>query len=137
MPCVAPGTVIWAAACDLLQWGGMLQDHNDVKLPCHLLLAKLAAVAPGQLLAALDRIVDPLDKTLTARLKTDAVKQEVRSMTQRRSQAPALPHRTRGSRRFTLLAYVLFWPTQATPSTDPRMSCVTGGPQRGHDKECS
>ncbi len=55
-----------------------MQDHYDVKLPCHLLLAKLAAAAPGQLLSALDRLVDPLEKTLTTRLKTDAVKQEVR-----------------------------------------------------------
>ena len=54
-----------------------LQDHYDVKLPCHLLLAKLASAAPGQLLSALDRLVDPLEKTLTARVKTDAVKQEV------------------------------------------------------------
>lgn len=54
-----------------------LQDHYDVKLPCHLLLAKLAAAAPGQLLSALDRLVEPLDKTLTARVKSDAVKQEV------------------------------------------------------------
>ncbi|BDA42511.1 Cullin-associated NEDD8-dissociated protein 1 [Coccomyxa sp. Obi] len=54
-----------------------LKDHYDVKLPCHLLLAKLAAAAPGQLLSALDRLVEPLEKTLTMRLKTDAVKQEV------------------------------------------------------------
>ncbi len=59
----------------MLLW---LQDHYDVKLPCHLLLAKLAAAAPGQLLSALDRLVEPLEKTLTTRLKTDAVKQEVR-----------------------------------------------------------
>ncbi|EIE20950.1 TIP120-domain-containing protein [Coccomyxa subellipsoidea C-169] len=54
-----------------------LKDHYDVKLPCHLLLAKLASAAPGQLLSALDRLVEPLEKTLTARVKTDAVKQEV------------------------------------------------------------
>ena len=48
-----------------------------MKLPCHLLLAKLASAAPGQLLSALDRLVEPLEKTLTARVKTDAVKQEV------------------------------------------------------------
>lgn len=54
------------------------QDHYDVKLPCHLLLAKLAAAAPAQLLANLHRLTDPLEKTLQTKVKTDAVKQEVR-----------------------------------------------------------
>lgn len=57
-------------------WMG-LQDHYDVKLPCHLLLAKLAAAAPGQLLANLHRLTDPLEKTLQTKVKADAVKQEV------------------------------------------------------------
>ena len=55
----------------------LLQDHYDVKLSCHLLLAKLAAAAPGQLLAALDSLVDPLERTLTFKNKSEAVKQEV------------------------------------------------------------
>lgn len=54
-----------------------LRDHYDVKMPCHLMLSKLAAVAPGPLQAALPRLADPLEKTLTAKLKSDAVKQEV------------------------------------------------------------
>ncbi|KAK9816878.1 hypothetical protein WJX72_006469 [[Myrmecia] bisecta] len=54
-----------------------LKDHDDVKLPCHLLLGKLAGVAGGHVLAALDRLVDPLHKTLTTKLKSDAVKQEL------------------------------------------------------------
>lgn len=54
-----------------------VQDHYDVKMPCHLLLSKLAARAGGNVLAALDSLSKPLEKTLTARLKTDAVKQEV------------------------------------------------------------
>lgn len=58
-----------------------LQDHYDVKLPCHLLLAKLAAAAPGQLLANLHRLTDPLEKTLHTKAKTDAVKQEVPAST--------------------------------------------------------
>ena len=48
-----------------------------MKLPCHLLLAKLAAAAPGQLLANLHRLTEPLEKTLQTKVKTDAVKQEV------------------------------------------------------------
>lgn len=46
-------------------------------MPCHLLLAKLAAAAPGPVLASLDKLVGPLEKTLTARLRGEPVKQEV------------------------------------------------------------
>ncbi len=49
-----------------------------MKMPCHLLLGKLAAAAPDQITQALPRLVDPLQKTLHAKVKTDAVKQEVR-----------------------------------------------------------
>lgn len=55
----------------------LLQDHYDVKMPAHLLLGKLAGRAPAYVVAALDRLVPPLQKTLTAKLKADAVKQEV------------------------------------------------------------
>lgn len=48
-----------------------------MKMPCHLLLAKLAAAAPGPVLASLDKLVGPLEKTLTARLRGEPVKQEV------------------------------------------------------------
>ena len=58
-----------------------MQDHYDVKLPCHLLLAKLAAAAPGQLLANLHRLTDPLEKTLHTKVKAEAVKQEVSAST--------------------------------------------------------
>lgn len=56
-----------------------MQDHYDVKMPCHLLLAKLAAAAPGPVLASLERLVGPLEKTLTTRLRGEPVKQEVRN----------------------------------------------------------
>ena len=49
----------------------------QVKAPCHTLLSKLAATDPGAVLAAAERLVAPLQKTLTTRLKSDAVKQEV------------------------------------------------------------
>ena len=46
-------------------------------MPCHLLLAKLAGAAPGPVLASLDKLVGPLEKTLTTRLRGEPVKQEV------------------------------------------------------------
>jgi TATA-binding protein interacting (TIP20) len=46
-------------------------------MPAHLLLGKLAGLAPAYAVAALDRLVPPMQKTLTAKLKADAVKQEV------------------------------------------------------------
>eukprot|EP00195_Chlamydomonas_chlamydogama_P007020 CAMPEP_0202892974 /NCGR_PEP_ID=MMETSP1392-20130828/2632_1 /ASSEMBLY_ACC=CAM_ASM_000868 /TAXON_ID=225041 /ORGANISM="Chlamydomonas chlamydogama, Strain SAG 11-48b" /LENGTH=1235 /DNA_ID=CAMNT_0049577131 /DNA_START=157 /DNA_END=3864 /DNA_ORIENTATION=- len=54
-----------------------LKDHPDVKSPCHLMLAKVAASDPTALLAGLEKLVEPLEKTLTTKLKSDAVKQEV------------------------------------------------------------
>ncbi len=64
------------AAAQYLRWSDM-QDHYDVKMPCHLLLAKLAAAAPGPVLTSLDRLFLPLEKTLTTRLRGEPVKQEV------------------------------------------------------------
>ncbi|XP_071725473.1 cullin-associated NEDD8-dissociated protein 1-like [Rutidosis leptorrhynchoides] len=54
-----------------------LDDHYDVKMPCHLILSKLADKCPSAILAVLDSLVDPLQKTVTFRPKQDAVKQEV------------------------------------------------------------
>ncbi|OAY62667.1 Cullin-associated NEDD8-dissociated protein 1 [Ananas comosus] len=54
-----------------------LSDHYDVKMPCHLILSKLADKCPSAVLAVLDSLVDPLEKTITHKPKTDAVKQEV------------------------------------------------------------
>ncbi|KAL3643794.1 Cullin-associated NEDD8-dissociated protein 1 [Castilleja foliolosa] len=54
-----------------------LDDHYDVKMPCHLILSKLADKCPSAVLAVLDSLVDPLQKTITFRPKQDAVKQEV------------------------------------------------------------
>lgn len=49
-----------------------------MKMPCHLLLGKLAETFPSHVLAALDGLVPALHATLTARVKQEAVKQEVR-----------------------------------------------------------
>ncbi len=54
-----------------------LRDHYDVKLPAHLMLSKLASSSGDAVLQQLERLVEPLEKTLTARLKGDSVKQEV------------------------------------------------------------
>ncbi|KAK9750059.1 hypothetical protein RND81_02G170400 [Saponaria officinalis] len=54
-----------------------LDDHYDVKMPCHLILSKLASKCPSAVLAVLDSLVDPLHKTINFKPKQDAVKQEV------------------------------------------------------------
>lgn len=41
-----------------------LKDHYDVKLPCHSMLTKLASVSPHTVLVTLDKLVEPLEKTL-------------------------------------------------------------------------
>ncbi|CAH9086044.1 unnamed protein product [Cuscuta europaea] len=54
-----------------------LDDHYDVKMPCHLILSKLAEKCPSSVIAVLDSLVDHLQKTINFRPKQDAVKQEV------------------------------------------------------------
>ncbi|MCI23304.1 cullin-associated NEDD8-dissociated protein 1-like [Trifolium medium] len=46
-------------------------------MPCHLILSKLADKCPSAVLAVLDSLVDPLQKTINFKPKQDAVKQEV------------------------------------------------------------
>eukprot|EP01018_Ginkgo_biloba_P019172 Gb_04165 [translate_table: standard] len=54
-----------------------LNDHYDVKMPCHLILSKLADKCAAAVLAVLDSLVEPLEKTINHKPKQDAVKQEV------------------------------------------------------------
>ncbi|KAL8237397.1 hypothetical protein R6Q59_018478 [Mikania micrantha] len=54
-----------------------LDDHYDVKMPCHLILSKLADKCPSAVLAVLDSLVEPLQKTVNFKPKHDAVKQEI------------------------------------------------------------
>jgi cullin-associated NEDD8-dissociated protein 1 len=54
-----------------------LDDHYDVKMPCHLILSKLSDKCPSAVLAVLDSLVDLLQKTINFKPKQDAVKQEV------------------------------------------------------------
>jgi cullin-associated NEDD8-dissociated protein 1 len=54
-------------------------DHVDIKAPCHLMLIKACSAAPSAVLAAAgEKLVPPLEATLTTKVKSDAVKQEVR-----------------------------------------------------------
>uniref|UniRef100_A0A7S3QNX2 TATA-binding protein interacting (TIP20) domain-containing protein n=1 Tax=Dunaliella tertiolecta TaxID=3047 RepID=A0A7S3QNX2_DUNTE len=54
-----------------------LADHADVKAPSHLMVVKLCALDPAAVLGGVEGLVEPLEKTLLTRLKSDAVKQEV------------------------------------------------------------
>jgi cullin-associated NEDD8-dissociated protein 1 len=54
-----------------------LTDHNDLKLLSHMIIVRLAATAGPLMLTGLDLLVDPLKETVTAKVKDQAVKQEV------------------------------------------------------------
>ena len=56
---------------------GGLKDQYDIKMGCHLILAKLAAVSPDAVLQVVNDMVEPLESTLNQKLKSDAVIQEV------------------------------------------------------------
>uniref|UniRef100_A0A0E0CG82 Cullin-associated NEDD8-dissociated protein 1 n=1 Tax=Oryza meridionalis TaxID=40149 RepID=A0A0E0CG82_9ORYZ len=78
-----------------------LGDHYDVKMPCHLILSKLADKCPSAVLAVLDSLVDPIEKTINHKPKGDAVKQEVdRNEDMIRSALRAIAALSRISMRF-------------------------------------
>ncbi|KAF5203685.1 Cullin-associated nedd8-dissociated protein [Thalictrum thalictroides] len=54
-----------------------LDDHYDVKMPCHLILSKLAVKCSAAVLTVLDSVVNPLQKTVNHKSKQDAVKKKV------------------------------------------------------------
>lgn len=54
-----------------------LSDDADIRLLCHPMLSKLCAMAETEVVSKLDRFVEPLQKTLVEKLKSDAVKHEV------------------------------------------------------------
>jgi cullin-associated NEDD8-dissociated protein 1 len=59
--------------------GAGLQDESDVRQTCHIILQRLPSAEAFRqpLLGRLDGLMEPLRKTIFARLKNDAVKQEV------------------------------------------------------------
>ena len=54
-----------------------LSDQYEVKLKCHDLIASFAQLDSSLVLSILDKVVEPFTKTLTARIKSDAVRQEI------------------------------------------------------------
>uniref|UniRef100_A0A915PP10 TATA-binding protein interacting (TIP20) domain-containing protein n=1 Tax=Setaria digitata TaxID=48799 RepID=A0A915PP10_9BILA len=53
-----------------------LKDQHDIKLLTYLMLARLAALCPSQVLQRLDGLCEPLKTQIQARAKANAVKQE-------------------------------------------------------------
>jgi cullin-associated NEDD8-dissociated protein 1 len=54
-----------------------LEDHEDIKMLNHMILTRLAQKSGTALVANLTDLVDPLRKTVTAKTKEEAVKQQV------------------------------------------------------------
>jgi len=54
-----------------------LADVYDIKLLCQLMLVKMAQHSPASLLTGLDQLIEPLRKTITAKVRETAVKQQV------------------------------------------------------------
>ena len=54
-----------------------LQDEHDVKMLCNLMLSKLTILDPEETIRRLDVIAERFQATLSARLKENAVKQEL------------------------------------------------------------
>jgi len=56
-----------------------LKDVNDIKMQCHLMLGKLAALAPAAVLETLEALIDPLKATISTKPKDNAMKQDLDS----------------------------------------------------------
>jgi len=54
-----------------------LGDKEDVQMLCHQILIKICGYAPGAVLSSLDSLVDPLEKTVTKKVKDGQVGTEV------------------------------------------------------------
>uniref|UniRef100_A0A914VPW0 TATA-binding protein interacting (TIP20) domain-containing protein n=1 Tax=Plectus sambesii TaxID=2011161 RepID=A0A914VPW0_9BILA len=53
-----------------------LKDHHDIKLLTYLMVGRLSALCPAQVLQRMDKLVEPLKSTCNAKVKANAVKQE-------------------------------------------------------------
>ncbi|KAG1706621.1 Cullin-associated NEDD8-dissociated protein 1 [Nymphon striatum] len=53
-----------------------LKDHYDIKMLTYLMLVRLAHLCPSAVLQRLERLIEPLRITCTAKVKANAVKQE-------------------------------------------------------------
>ncbi|KAM7335368.1 hypothetical protein ACRRTK_005845 [Alexandromys fortis] len=54
-----------------------LKDHYDIRMLTFIMLARLAALCPAPVLQRVDRLVEPLRATCTAKVKAGSVKQEL------------------------------------------------------------
>lgn len=54
-----------------------LADEPVIRLLSHPMLSKLCAMAETEVVSKLDKFVEPLQKTLSEKMKNDAVKHEV------------------------------------------------------------
>lgn len=54
-----------------------LADDADIRLLSHPMLSKLCSMAETEVVSKLDKFVEPLQKTLSEKMKNDAVKHEV------------------------------------------------------------
>lgn len=72
---VVPKALDPAALAATLKTG--LGDQYDVKITAHSILSRTCAAAPAVVVQELDAVVEQLEKTLTEKLKQDAVKQDV------------------------------------------------------------
>uniref|UniRef100_A0A5S6R0U0 TIP120 domain-containing protein n=1 Tax=Trichuris muris TaxID=70415 RepID=A0A5S6R0U0_TRIMR len=53
-----------------------LKDHHDIQILSHLMLIKVAALRPANILRHLENVVEPIKIACTSKVKTNAVKQE-------------------------------------------------------------
>ncbi|XP_076972603.1 cullin-associated NEDD8-dissociated protein 2 isoform X1 [Tamandua tetradactyla] len=53
-----------------------LKDHYDIRMLTFIMLARLAALCPAPVLQRVDRLIEPLRATCTAKVKAGSVKQE-------------------------------------------------------------
>merc|ERR1712000_388263 len=53
-----------------------LDDEYDIAMLAHLIIIRVAAVAPASLLEGLEQLIEPLKKTLQKKAKENAIKQE-------------------------------------------------------------
>eukprot|EP00003_Mantamonas_plastica_P001675 TRINITY_DN1118_c0_g1_i1.p1 TRINITY_DN1118_c0_g1~~TRINITY_DN1118_c0_g1_i1.p1 ORF type:complete len:128 (+),score=61.36 TRINITY_DN1118_c0_g1_i1:146-529(+) len=73
-----------ACAFDVLNLSDFLErvsaglgDDHDIQSLSHTMLGKLCAAAPVGVLESLDKMVEPLNATLTKKMKKNAIQQEI------------------------------------------------------------
>uniref|UniRef100_G3TJE5 Cullin associated and neddylation dissociated 2 (putative) n=1 Tax=Loxodonta africana TaxID=9785 RepID=G3TJE5_LOXAF len=62
--------------CGVLNHEDGLKDHYDIRMLTFIMLARLATLCPAPVLQRVDRLIEPLRATCTAKVKAGSVKQE-------------------------------------------------------------